>query len=161
MQQINESLSQSDCDDAQLYYNVWKTSSNISDTAVESRIAECVKAKEKSQQNTATMPNQIQQTADKQLQQQNIVTKGTVLTVSSDALLFKSSGENQLIEVSTNAKKYDAYYLPKWIKTNKLSDGNLQIICDKNTNSKSRQGSFYIYDGKKSVKVNVVQEGKR
>jgi len=67
MQQINESLSQSDCDDAQLYYNVWKTSSSVSDAAVESRIAECVKAKEKSQQNTATMPNQIQQTAEPEM----------------------------------------------------------------------------------------------
>jgi len=158
IEQINETLSQGDCDQAQKYYNAWKSSSNVTDAAVESRIAECEKAKKGSQKNTATTSDQIQQPADNQLYKQQPISNGT-LTASVNELLFSSAGGVKLIEISTNAKDYRVLR-PSWIFATKLPNGNLQIVCKKNTKNKSRKGSFTIYAEKKSITINVVQEGK-
>jgi len=155
MQKINEAISQGDCDQAQKRYNVWKEFTQTTNASVESRIAECVKVKEdKGQQSNVTNLNQQTQTTNQQP-----ITKG-VLTVSADTVFFSSTGETKLIDVTTNAKDYEIYNLPIWLKASKQPDGNLQIFCDSNPNEKQQKGQFIIVAGDKSITVNVVQEGK-
>jgi len=84
----------------------------------------------------------------------------TTLTVPADTLVFSSYGETKLIEVTTNAKDYNIYYLPKWIKAIKQPDGKLQISCNSNTSEKPQRDYLGIAAGEKTITVNVVQEGK-
>lgn len=125
---------------------------------LEKEQAELKKMLEERGQQSTISTNQPPQTSDKQSQSPD--KKKTILTVSADVLLFNSIDEEKLIKVFTNAKDYKVSFLPKWVKTKKLPDNNLQISCDRNTKEKSRTGDVYIVSGKEKVKINVIQGGK-
>ncbi len=73
------------------------------------------------------------------------------------SLDFIDTGETKQLEISTNQGTPKVSSTPAWIKITGISSNSIDVKCEPNLTTSSRDGSFKIQAGKLSVTVNVSQ----
>jgi hypothetical protein len=82
--------------------------------------------------------------------------QASAFKVSTQNILFTSSGGTQSVTVTTDDGSYDITLLPSWCSVTKYSN-YFNIACESHSGSSARTGWFKVKSGNKEVQIDVTQ----
>lgn len=88
------------------------------------------------------------------------LTLGTTLVVSKSYINFGPSENSTIIDVKTNASKFEITRLPIWCTTRNRQSDWFSLVCKENYSTQSRSDYLIITAGDKQVRIDITQSGK-